>query len=148
MYKFDVMKSTLYLVLLFLYACQPYPKDTNNSFKEAKTNKLKVGVAINPPFTQFKNGKFTGSEIELIKGFAARENLQIQFIKGSESELIGKMENYQIHVLAGGFGKETIWKKKARPTATYDGQHVLLVAKGENRLLYKLESFIFKTRKP
>lgn len=141
------MKFIKFLIFFILVSCSPYPKDANNSFKDAKKNKLKVGVAINPPFTMFKNDSIIGSEIEIIRDFADQENLQIEIVKGTESDLVEKIEQYQLHIIAGGFDKKTIWKKKAKPTVPYDGHHVLLVPSGENRLLFKLEKFIFNTIK-
>lgn len=132
------------ILAVVIFAGCTYPKDPENSFEKAQKDELKVGVVVNPPFTTFENGSPGGEEIEILRDFAKSENLQISFEEGSESDLIKKMEEYEIQIIAGGFEKKTIWIKKAGPSATYDKKHVFLVPKGENRLLQELETFIFK----
>ena len=142
------MRKLLFLsVLLSILSCT-YPKDPENSFEEAKKGSLLVGAVENPPFVQRQGKEFSGSEIALIRKFADQNNLSIRFIPGSESELVERLEKFKIHVVVGGFTKKTIWKKKAGYTAPYDrDDHVLLIPKGENRLLENLEKFIFENKK-
>ncbi|WP_432264642.1 transporter substrate-binding domain-containing protein [Autumnicola musiva] len=59
----------------------------------------------NPPFTKKTEGNFTGTEIELIERFAAKHGLLINYEEGSESELIKKLEKYELHLIIGGFEK-------------------------------------------
>ncbi|HET8809422.1 MAG TPA: transporter substrate-binding domain-containing protein [Flavobacteriaceae bacterium] len=136
----------LLFLLLFFIRCD-FPQDPNHSFEEAKQSGLKVGVAINPPFTFLKNGNLKGSEIELIKNFAEKKNLDLDFTIATESELIEQLEKHQLHVVVGGFDKKTIWNKKSGLSVPYDGKHVFLVGKGENKLLFELENFLFETFK-
>lgn len=142
------MKTKLLPLLLFLFfACDDFPRDSADSFEEAKKSGLHVGVAINPPFTEFEKGNFTGIEVELIKQFARENNLKLKFVQASESQLIKKLEKHQLHLLIGGIDKKTLWSKKAGLSKSYDKKHVILIAKGENQLLYALEGFLFKSKK-
>ncbi|TDN94942.1 amino acid ABC transporter substrate-binding protein (PAAT family) [Salegentibacter sp. 24] len=137
------MKKIVFILsLLFLGACT-FPQDPQHSFKEAKKEDLLVGITINPPFTIKEKDSFFGKEVRLIRKFAESENLSIQFMEGSESELVKKLEKFKLHLVIGGFEKKTIWKKKAGLSAPYDQKHVIMVPKGENRLLQKVETFIF-----
>ena len=135
------------LIFLFVFTACDFPKDPENSFNKAKQDSLKVGVVINPPYVFIENGKVKGSEIDILKGFAKKNNLKIQFIEGSESILIEKLKKYRIHIIAGGFDKKTIWKKYAGTSATYDSNHLFLISKGENKLLQLVETYIFQTTK-
>lgn len=138
-----------YLSFLFLFLCLScnFPQDPKHSFQEAQATKLRVGVVFHPPFVINEPEKLTGIEIDLIESFAAQEKLQIDYVTGTESELVEKLEKYDLHVVLGGFEKKTVWMKKTGLTVPYDGKHVLLIAKGENKLLFKLEKFIFKNSK-
>lgn len=136
----------IFVLFFFLLACEDFPHDPGESWKIAKKSKLIVGVTENPPFTIEEENHFSGIEIELIEDFARQENLEVSFLRGSESELIKKLEKYEIHLLLGGFDKKTLWKRKATPSASYDHKHVILVPKGENKLLQELETFILKNR--
>lgn len=142
------MMKYLFLWITISFLGCDYPKDPEHSFEEARDEHLKVGVAINPPYTNNINDTLTGTEINLLEEFARQHNLQIQYTIDSESNLIKKLENYEIHLIAGGFDKKTIWKKKAGLSAPYNKKEVFLVARGENKLLQNLETFIFsKTQK-
>lgn len=141
------MRKVLLIVLCVVAGCT-FPRDPENSFEEAQKNGLQVGVVQNPPFVTISGETFGGSEVELLRKFAEKEHLQIEFKEGSESELVEELEKFRLHVVAGGFSKKTLWKKKAGLTAAYDKNHVFLIPKGENRLLERLEAFILpKTSK-
>ena len=136
----------IFLLLLFLSMGCKYPQDPRDSFQEAKAEALEVGVVENPPFAYFEEGEPEGKEIDIIKELAREYDLQVNFHHDSESDLLHRLEKNEIHLVLGGFTKSSIWKKKAGLTAAYDNKHVFLITKGENRLLYKLENFIFKRR--
>ena len=78
-----------------------------------------------------------------MKGFATDHGLSIEFNTGSESELIHRMEHSEVHLLVGGFRKDTEWKKVVGATRPFPPmQHVILVAPGENRTLVRLEKWL------
>lgn len=132
-------------LFLCLTSCV-FPKDPENSFETARRESLQVGVVSNPPFSKVEDGVFSGTEVRMIQEFAEKERLEISFTAGSESELVKQLENFEKHIVVGGFAKKTIWKKKAGMTAPYDKKHVFLIPKGENRLLDHLEDFIFQQK--
>lgn len=141
------MRTKLFFLVLLIFTACKVPQDPEHSFLEAQKDKLLVGVVDNPPFASTAGETISGSEIEQLRNFATQENLQIEFIKGNESELIEKLEKFKIHVVTGGFTKKTIWKKKAGLTTTYDKKHVFLIPKGENLLLEHLEDYIYQNKK-
>ncbi|WP_335965778.1 transporter substrate-binding domain-containing protein [Galbibacter sp. PAP.153] len=122
------------------------PKDSRDSVLDAQINGLKIGVVVNPPFTVHDNTGFSGSEIELLQEFCSEKSITYQLIEGTESELIKKLNKADIHIIIGGFKKNTIWQEKVGLTKTYDEEHVLLVPKGENKLVMELESFMEKNK--
>lgn len=137
------MKLSLVLLFFTLATCT-FPQDPENSFEEARRDALLVGVIHNPPYSIIEDSEISGTEIQKVQEFAAQNDLQIRLFPGTESELVDKLEKYELHVLVGGFTKNSIWKKKAGMTATYDDKHVFLIPKGENQLLEELESYILK----
>ena len=136
--------KALWLMAIFVIAGCSFPRDPEKSYDRAGAASLLVGVAVNPPHTTFEDGKAGGREVELLREFAAANDLKITFREGSESVLIEKLKNYKLHILAGGFDKKTIWEKDAGTTVTYDKQHLFLIPRGENKLLQKLETFILQ----
>ncbi|MEO2063892.1 MAG: hypothetical protein ABGW97_12985 [Christiangramia sp.] len=134
-----------YVLLAFLVTACNFPKDPENTFENAQEHQLKIGVTENIPFT---NKNEEGKEIDFLKEFGRSEKLETEFIFGSESDLIEKLEKREIAILAGGFEKNTIWVKKAGLSRSYDSIHVFLIPKGENKLLQHLELFIHKNKQP
>ncbi len=140
-------KLTIACLALLLGSCG-IPRDPERSFSKAQSEGLVVGVVHNPPFCIADEGEFSGVEVELVEEFARTHGLSANYVEGCESDLVEELKSGDIHVLAGGFEKSTVWLEKAGATAPYDGEHVLLVAKGENRLVYELESVVHKNRRP
>ena len=127
-----------------LLSCDNFPRDTRDSFKTARNSGLLVGVTENPPYVVLVGDSVTGTEVEIIKNFAKEKDLLVKFTEGSETELVKKLEQVQLHVLIGGFEKKTAWKKKVAITKSYDGKHVFFIPKGENDLMWELEGYIYK----
>jgi membrane-bound lytic murein transglycosylase MltF len=134
--------GALALILGICNSCN-LPKDPKGSWTKIKARgNLQIGIVENLPFTFIKDSQAQGSEARLIENFGNQYNLNFSYQSGSESELIKKLENYELDILLGGFDKNTIWKKKAGLSLPYDEKHVILVPKGENRLLYQLEKYL------
>ena len=130
---------------LFVSSCN-IPMDSRNSLEIAQDSVLKVGAVNNPPYSMVEKGVFSGTEVALIRSFAKEKKLDLKFITASESVLIEMLKTAELHIMIGGFDKKTIWQEHAGLTSPYDENHVMLVPKGENRLVYELESF-FNTLK-
>ena len=137
------MKPLHLLFLVLLTSCS-FPQDSKDSLEKAKQDGLKVGIVVNPPYAIYNNGTAWGSEVQLIEQFAAQEGLKVTYVPGPESMLVKQMEDYKLHLIIGGFEKNTVWKDKAGLTTRYNDKNVILIAKGENKLLYRLESTLLK----
>jgi membrane-bound lytic murein transglycosylase MltF len=137
------MKLLYFLLPLIFISCS-FPKDSKDSYAKAKQEGLRVGIVNNPPFTTYHEGIASGSEVEILEEFAEKEGLKVHYVYGSESTLIKQLEDYDLHLIIGGFDKKTEWKKKAGLTTRYNDKNVFLIAKGENELLYRLETVLLK----
>ena len=131
------------LVLMILQSCD-IPQDPENSWHDAKNEQLLVGIVHNPPFTEWKDNNYLGSEVSMVKKFARENELQIKWISASESTLIEMTKKYQLHLIIGGFDKNTVWANKVGTTRPYDKTHVWLVARGENKLIENVEKYFLK----
>lgn len=136
----------LFLSFFILTACN-IPRDPEDSFEQAQELELRVGVIDNLPFSTYTNDEAEGKEVEIVKNFAEKYNLKISFIPGNESDLIKKLEEYELHIVIGGFDKKTIWKSRVGMTSAYDEEHLLLIPKGENKLVMKLDSYLKSLQK-
>lgn len=138
------MKRCLVLLCMVAAACS-FPKDPEGSLARARQSALRVGIVHNPPYTFFADGKPGGSEVAIMESFARAEGLKTQYTYGTESVLVKELESYKLDVIIGGFTKKTVWKDKAGLTTAYNhNNNCMLVAKGENELLYHLETYLLK----
>ena len=138
------MKSKMVWVGLAWSALQlscDIPKDPNDSYKDAKTHGLKIGV-VNVEDTEIQRHLLLQKEIELLRGFAEKHQLSTKETKGTESELLGLLEDGQLQMVVGGFDEKTVWKEKAALSKPYDSTHVVALPKGENALIFAFESYI------
>ncbi|WP_298447509.1 transporter substrate-binding domain-containing protein [uncultured Marinobacter sp.] len=129
--------ATIFLVLM--YAGCSFPHDASDAFNRAKSDRLLVGASKNSPFVVDSVPSPRGTEVDLLRQFAEEQGLLIEFEFANETSLVRKLTEGQLDVLIGGFDKETLWKQQVGLTMPYDGVHVVLIRKGENRLLYELE---------
>ena len=119
------------------------PSDMAGSWDEARSTHLRVGLIDNPPYSDYSfPNQYSGSDVDILRGFAEVNDLDIEFYKGHESQLFEKLKKKELHVVAGGIPRKTIWKKHAGRTCPYDGKHVFTVPMGENKLLYQLDNYI------
>ncbi len=130
--------------IISLSSCE-LPRDPHDTWKEAHEIGLQVGVVIDTPFVMKQHDEWLGEEITLIEKFAADHGLKIHYHERSESEIVRQLERSELHLAAGGFHKDTEWKKKVGATRPFPPMdHVLLVAAGENHMLVKLEEWLLK----
>lgn len=126
------------LLGLLLVACD-VPRDPERSWQEASHAALRVGRvegSADPAVGR--------RERRIVEGFARKHELAIRYVEGTESELVGRLERHELHLVFGGFDDKTVWAKRVALSASYDGRHVFLLPKGENRLLYQLEGYVFR----
>ena len=119
---------SLFLILFFLIlqACESYPNDPENSHEEARGDTLRVGVIEAPPWIVFENGEISGVEAEIIKGFAKEIDAEVEWVKGTEEELMPLLEEFELHLVAGGITSSTPWKKHIGLTGTYKKEKVFI----------------------
>lgn len=107
------------LILLLTSGGCRYPKDMDNSLETIRDGTLHVGVTENPPRVIRGNNGAHGLEPELIKDLAAQLDADIQWHWGTESELIEALEQYQIHIGAGGFTQAAHLKRRVALSRPY-----------------------------
>ena len=113
-------------LLFFLSGCESYPNDPKNSLEEAKAKKLRVGFIEAPPWIWVEDGEVKGIEAEIVKGFAENINTEVEWIKGTEEELMPLLEAFELHLVVGGLTQSTPWKKHVGLTGPYKKEKVVV----------------------
>ncbi|MCP9236134.1 transporter substrate-binding domain-containing protein [Lewinella sp. JB7] len=133
------------LVLLLIFGCD-IPRDPAGSFARAQREALRVGITDNPPFVIISDDDLHGTEITIVEEFAGANGMDIRYVMGSESSLVRQLERRELDVVIGGLEKTSVWTREVGASVPYDGRHVFLIPRGENKLLYHLESTLRKPR--
>jgi polar amino acid transport system substrate-binding protein len=141
------------LVAALLASCGvAIPADPEGTLERVIGGTLRVGVSPNPPWTEVtQGGEPTGSEVDLVREFAAILPAEVSWTVGGEEALIKRLEAGQLDLVIGGLTADTPWEKHAAITKPYaegtgpDGKRIKLVMAaplGENAYLLRLEKFL------
>lgn len=126
------------------------PSDPNGALERVtSTGVLRVGVSVSGDLARQSGDSFTGSEVELIEGFAREQGATVEWTPGNEETLVTLLEDGELDVVIGGMTDKTPWAQKAGITRGYPGipssdgrPLVMLVPLGENRMLSTLEGYL------
>lgn len=98
--------------------CQ-FPRDPEGTLDRVTDGTMRVGVIDNPPSVRLADGEPSGVEPELVRRFAASLGAEIEWIEGSETELVEAMRGYQLDLLIGGLTNNSLWQREVAVTSPY-----------------------------
>jgi polar amino acid transport system substrate-binding protein len=99
-------------------SCQ-YPRDPEGTLDRVSGGTMRVGVIVDPPWAEFANGEPRGVEPTLIREFARRLDSEIEWVPGSESDLVAAMSGFQLDVIIGGLDRSSPWAREVALTRPY-----------------------------
>lgn len=130
------------------------PSDPDGTLERVSGRTMRVGVTDNGEWVRLEQGQNpTGSEPDLVRGFADSLGAEPRWISGSEQELVKSLKDGDVDVVVGGITDDTPWSTDAGMTRPYtestDEQgktekHVMLVPLGENAFLLELDTFLLE----
>ncbi len=140
------------LAALLTTACGSFPADPEGTLERVTGGVLRVGVSANPPHTEVRGtAEPQGSEVVLVRDFAATLPAELEWTVGGEETLILALEHGDLDLVIGGLTADTPWTEHAAITKPYAqatdpaGEPVELVMAaqlGENAFLLRLERFL------
>jgi polar amino acid transport system substrate-binding protein len=113
-----VSGALLLSAVTLLAACQ-YPRDVEGTLDRVQGGTMRVGVIEDPPWVTLESRQPGGVEPELIRRFATELNAKIEWVEGSESELVEAMRGFQLDILVGGLTRGSPWQKHVALTRPY-----------------------------
>ena len=120
------------LIILILVSitlsCDDFPKDPSNTLKDARNNILHVGVAESNKWASVNNGNYSGIEVDLIKEYAKSINAEINWVPGSQIQLIDLLNEDAIDIAIGGFTKKSPFEKHAGFTRPHHVEEIRIGA--------------------
>jgi polar amino acid transport system substrate-binding protein len=95
------------------------PRDPEGTLARVEGGTLRVGITASEPWTRLDGGEPGGVEVELVERFAAEIGARVEWVDGSEAELIGALEVRELDLVVGGLTADTPWQQKAAITRSY-----------------------------
>jgi polar amino acid transport system substrate-binding protein len=114
-----VPRLLVVLACLALCACQ-YPRDPEGTLDRVRGGTLRVGISPSDPWvTLEENQPPAGVEVELIKEFARTVDAEVEWVKGSESDLMEALDGRRLDAVIAGLTRRSVWMHSAALTRPY-----------------------------
>lgn len=107
------------LVAVLAAGCQ-YPRDPDGTLDRVQGGVMRVGAVEADPWVIIEGDEPTGGvEVELVRAFAERLDARIEWLQGSEEELVDAAKEGQVDLLIAGMTNRSRWKKDVAFTRPY-----------------------------
>jgi polar amino acid transport system substrate-binding protein len=130
-----VLRVTVVLLLVAVAAtgCQ-YPRDPDGTLNRVDGGVMRVGVTEADPWVLLEDDRpVGGAEVELARRFARDVGARIEWVQGSEEELVDAAKEGQVDLIVGGLTSKSRWKKDVAFTRPYvETRTVVGVPAGES----------------
>jgi polar amino acid transport system substrate-binding protein len=95
------------------------PRDPKGTLDRVRGGTLRAGITPSQPWTTLEGGRPGGVEVELVEQFASELGAKVEWVDGSEADLIGALEVRELDLVVGGLTADTPWQAKAAITRSY-----------------------------
>ncbi|MGQ9367752.1 transporter substrate-binding domain-containing protein [Azospirillum sp. ST 5-10] len=129
----------LTLVLMIPVAACDLPRDPESTLDRVNGGTLRVGVVGAAPWTVVGDGGIGGIEAALVKDLAAELGARVQWVHGSQGELLASLERFDLDLVIGGLTGDSPWKRRVALTRPYLAATTLVGVPPEDPPLDKLD---------
>jgi polar amino acid transport system substrate-binding protein len=107
------------VAVLAIGGCQ-FPADTDGTLDRVRGGTLRVGVTPADPFVILADGSDPqGVEAELVRRFARQLDAEVEWVPGSEAELMGALHGRQLDIVIAGLTRKSPWQAEVTLTRPY-----------------------------
>ena len=125
------------------------PVDPDGTLQSVTGGELRVGVSADEGLVDASGATPSGPLTDLVDGFAASLDAEVDWTVGSEETLVVMLEEGDLDLMVGGLTDQTPWADRVGVTRGYEGVDgaedraiVMFVPLGENAFLTRLETFL------
>lgn len=146
--------AALCLALVLSGCGGSFPRDPDGTLSRVSGGTLRVGVNERAPYTQVdSDGTVTGTEADLVQGYAESVGAQVQWVPGVTSELVRELGRGEVDLVIGGIRDDQTVGDRVVLTVAHgqemssDGaRHPLVFAApaGENAFLVSVERYLIQ----
>lgn len=120
--------ALLALAVVLVSGCE-FPRDPEGTLDRVRGGVLRVGVSPAEPFVELPpGGEPTGVEVELVTQFAASLDASVEWVEGSESDLMEALGGRQLDIVIAGLTRRSEWQRAAALTRPYLTTQVVIAA--------------------
>ena len=116
----------LVAVLALLPAGCGIPRDPEGTLERVRGGTLRAGITASAPWTTLEGGRPGGVEVELVERFAGELGARVEWVDGSEADLIAALEMREVDLVVGGLTADTPWQARAAITRSYATTRVVV----------------------
>ena len=102
------------------------PRDPESTLDRVRGGTLRAGITASEPWTILEGGRPGGVEVELVEQFAHELGARVEWVDGSEAELIGALEVRELDLVVGGLTADTPWQAGSAITRSYATTRVVV----------------------
>ncbi len=102
------------------------PRDPESTLDRVREGTLRAGITASEPWTTLEDGRPGGVEVRLVERFAEELGTRVEWVDGSEAELIRALEVRELDLVVGGLTADTPWQSKAAITRSYATTRVVV----------------------
>jgi polar amino acid transport system substrate-binding protein len=117
------VRSPIFLValVLALCGCEDFPKDANRTLERIRGGEpLRVGWVRAEPWVRLsETGEPAGIEPDLIRAWAEGLSVRIEWVSGSETQLVTALQENAIDLAVAGLTADAPWGAKIGQTQPY-----------------------------
>jgi polar amino acid transport system substrate-binding protein len=102
------------------------PRDPESTLDRVRGGTLRAGITASEPWTALEGGRPGGVEVALVERFAQELGARVEWVDGSEADLIGALAMRELDLVVGGLTADTPWQAKAAITRSYATTRVVV----------------------
>jgi polar amino acid transport system substrate-binding protein len=102
------------------------PRDPEGTLDRVRGGTLRAGITASEPWATMEGGRPGGVEVELVERFAAELGATVEWVDGSEADLMAALEVRELDLVVGGLTADTPWQAKAAITRSYATTRVVV----------------------
>jgi polar amino acid transport system substrate-binding protein len=110
------------------------PRDPEGTLDRVRGGTLRAGITASEPWTTLEGGRPGGVEVELVERFAEELGARVEWVDGSEADLIAALEVRELDLVVGGLTADTPWQAKAAITRSYATTRVVVAVPASQAL--------------
>jgi polar amino acid transport system substrate-binding protein len=102
------------------------PSDPDGTLERVEGATMRVGVTEADPWVVLEGERPRGLEVGLVRSFARSLGARVEWVEGSEAELVAALHEGQLDLVAGGLTPDGPWETEVALTRPYATSRIVV----------------------